>query len=69
MSSWDKEEMPIWPICGEETNDFYVSEHDEIIGCPECVRKIDAWERTAEDRLGAEIDHRYEMWRDKQMGF
>ena len=70
MGSWDDEEMPFCPVCGAETNDFFVSDYGaEILGCPECVRKIDAWERRSEDELGAKIDHQYELWKEKQLGF
>lgn len=69
MGSWDDEEMPTCPVCGAETNDFFVTEHDEIVGCTECIRKIDAWERRSSDELGAKIDHQYEMYREREMGF
>lgn len=62
------DKMPECPVCGAETNDFYVSEHDEIIGCPDCVRRIDAWERTREEELSAKMDYALDRWKEKQMG-
>lgn len=37
--------IPICPICGAETDTYVRSRHDgAIIGCPECVEDIDAWD-------------------------
>lgn len=56
------EAMPICPICGAETNDFYISDYGaEIVGCPECCRMRDAWERTREDREEVEMDYKEAM--------
>ena len=56
------EAMPICPICGTETNDFYVSEYGlEIIGCTECVKMVDAWERSRTDKMEALMDYVEEM--------
>ena len=51
-----EEEMPICPMCGADCNDFYVFEGREIVGCECCISSTDAWERTAEDKLNAQID-------------
>ena len=49
--------MPECPVCGEECNDFYVSQYGrEIVGCEHCISLESAWERTEEDKLKAEID-------------
>ena len=33
------------PICGEETDTFIRSKHDGVIlGCPECIEDVDAWD-------------------------
>lgn len=34
---------PICPFCGEETDTFSKRE-GEIVGCPECLKSVDAWE-------------------------
>lgn len=39
-----KEEFPICPICGEETDTIYKDREGEIVGCDECIRSVDAWE-------------------------
>lgn len=62
------EEMPVCPVCGDDTNDFYVSDDGgEVLGCPHCVKLTDAWEYTEAQRLSAEID-RY-IDREKDRGF
>ena len=38
---------PICPMCSEETDTFYVSADNEIVGCDNCVGVRDAWEMTA----------------------
>lgn len=37
------DEQPICPVCGRETDTYY-KQDGEIIGCGECIRRIDAWE-------------------------
>lgn len=46
--------MPICPVCGEETDDFYMNDRNEILGCtnPGCVRLVDAWEYVFEEEIG-----------------
>lgn len=61
--------MPECPVCGAETNDFYIDWNREIIGCTECVSKIDAWERSEADRLGAAMDRAVDLWKDRMCGF
>ena len=58
------EEMPICPVCGDETNDFYVSDN-EIVGCPQCVKLTDAWEWTEEEKLSRAIDYYYDRRKDE----
>lgn len=37
---------PCCPFCGAETDTFYeVEATGEIVGCAECLRPVDAWER------------------------
>lgn len=31
------------PVCGAETDDYFVA-YGEVIGCPECTRKVNAYE-------------------------
>ena len=53
-------EMPTCPICGKETNEFYVSDYGrEIMGCDNCIHMESAWERAAEDELDNLIDIKY----------
>ena len=40
-------EVPVCPICGEETDTFFKNSLGEIIGCDICVRSVDAWEESA----------------------
>lgn len=50
-------DMPICPVCGEECNDFFVSEYgQEIVGCEHCIFMDSAHERTAKDREEARMD-------------
>lgn len=39
--------MPVCPVCGAETNDYYKGNDGNIIGCPRCVEIVDAWEDDA----------------------
>ncbi len=39
---------PHCPICGEETDTFYKDIHGDIVGCEECLHRVDAWEETAD---------------------
>lgn len=41
----NEHEMPRCPVCGAETNDFFRSYAGQgIVGCTECVCRIDAWD-------------------------
>ena len=42
-----QDEMPICPVCDNETDAYYFDKYNEIIGCDECVEKKDAWEVVA----------------------
>ena len=39
----DQEPIPVCPICGAETDLFYVDKLNGIVGCPECVLEMDAY--------------------------
>lgn len=49
--SWAQEpKIPVCPCCGAETDTFYeVEATGEIVGCAECLRPVDAWEREVRD--------------------
>ena len=40
----DVKEAPECPVCGEETDTFYKNDYGDIVGCGECIRKVDAYE-------------------------
>lgn len=40
--------VPICPVCGNETDTFYQTRDNDIIGCPECISRIDAYEHEEE---------------------
>ena len=44
-------QMPICPICGQETDTFYRNAYGEIVGCdnPGCLAAVDAWDYMADD--------------------
>ena len=51
-----EEEPPICcPVCGEECKTFYKVIH-EVVGCENCVEKVDAYEAT-QDMLEGEREH------------
>ena len=35
-------EEPVCPMCGQKAIDFYLDRDDDIIGCDNCVCKVDA---------------------------
>lgn len=37
---------PICPECGEETDEFLKDRLGDVIGCPNCIKSVDAWEET-----------------------
>lgn len=34
---WPDTKMPVCPVCGKETDTFYVDKENEIVGCDRCV--------------------------------
>lgn len=32
------------PLCGRECEEFYLDEDDSILGCPKCIKKVDAFD-------------------------
>lgn len=36
--------FPICPICGDNTDTFYKDANGDIVGCSECMERVDAWE-------------------------
>ena len=61
--------MPVCPVCGAETNDFLMNDYNEIVGCTDCVRTIDAWEYTREEEFSKQIDRGYDRYLDRIHGF
>lgn len=62
-------EMPECPICGEECNEFYVSQYGrEIVGCESCISTESAHERTEEDRIGYLQDKAHDENFDRSLG-
>lgn len=60
------EEETFCPVCQEECQDYYVNYNgNEIVGCEHCIHVVFAPERAAEDRLGAEIDRRYDEYKER----
>ena len=37
-------EALICPCCGKEAENFFLDSNDDIIGCDECIRMVDAFE-------------------------
>ena len=35
---------PECPACGAETDRLYMDKWGNIVGCPECVKEVDAWD-------------------------
>ena len=35
---------PECPACGSETDRIYQDKWGNIVGCPECVKEVDAWD-------------------------
>ena len=61
-------EMSKCPVCGEECNEYYVTQYGrEIVGCEHCISTEDAPERDEEDRIGylqykAYADYQERSW-------
>ena len=43
------ERTPVCPVCGEEADEFYKNKDGEIVGCFNCITKVDAWECVSEE--------------------
>lgn len=39
---------PHCPVCESEADTFYKNTHGDIVGCEECLHRVDAWEETSE---------------------
>lgn len=52
----DEYEMPECPKCGSDTNDLYQGEQGEILGCPNCVDIISAFDWRKERDENAYLD-------------
>lgn len=39
-----KDEEPICPMCGERCDTIYKDNSNEIVGCDECLKPVNAWE-------------------------
>lgn len=44
-----EEPMPICPVCGAETDTFFQDKYGDIVGCDECIKRLDAWDYVQED--------------------
>lgn len=40
--------FPICPVCGEEADTFYKTDYGNIVGCDNCITKVDAWDEIDE---------------------
>lgn len=40
----EPEQVPVCPVCGEETDTFKRDYYGDIVGCDNCVRDVDAWD-------------------------
>lgn len=68
-SEQEDEEMQICPICCEETERYYIYPSKEVIGCENCITKVNAYRHNKllhiEDELN-EADRIYEDERSYQ---
>ena len=37
-------DVPVCPVCGEETDTYYKNKDGVIVGCEFCIETVDAWE-------------------------
>lgn len=44
MNGYPSEPLPKCPICGEETDTYYVDMAGDVVGCDNCVKAKDAWD-------------------------
>lgn len=35
---------PRCPMCGEETDSYYITACGVVVGCDNCLREVDAWD-------------------------
>lgn len=64
MQYWEPEQplepkdydMPVCPVCGEETDTYYKNKDGVIVGCEFCIETVDAWEEQKCDDCGAEFE-------------
>jgi hypothetical protein len=35
---------PVCPICGKYSDNFYLTNDGEVLGCENCIKVIDCWE-------------------------
>lgn len=35
------DDFDICPVCGKHADDFYLDKWDDLIGCTECIKRID----------------------------
>lgn len=40
----DPEPIPVCPICGAETDLYYLDKYGDIVGCSECIETQDAYD-------------------------
>lgn len=45
-------EFPTCPVCGAETDTYYVSRlTGDVVGCDECLKSQDAWDSQPIDKI------------------
>lgn len=37
-------DVPRCPICGQECETIYLDKDGAVVGCDDCMKKLDAWE-------------------------
>lgn len=37
-------DLPVCPVCGEETDTYYKNKDGVIVGCEFCIDAVDSWE-------------------------
>jgi hypothetical protein len=43
-------DYPHCPVCEAETDTFYKNQYGDIVGCEECLRRVDAWEEMEDSK-------------------
>lgn len=41
---------PHCPVCGEEVDTFFRDRYGDIVGCEECLSKVDAWQELEDSK-------------------